>query len=51
MQIDRIDTLRVDDVVLALMFLTLHYPDHMSGTERAWKTFDWNTLNRCMTQA
>ena len=31
---------RVDEVVLALMFLTIH--DH----GRAWKGFDWGSLNR-----
>lgn len=30
----------IDDVVLALLYLTLH--DH----NRAWKSFDWDVLNR-----
>lgn len=30
----------IDDAVLALLYLTLH--DH----NRAWKTFDWDALNR-----
>ncbi|AOJ98673.1 hypothetical protein WK23_08505 [Burkholderia vietnamiensis] len=35
-----IDTAAIDDVVLALLYLTLH--DH----NRAWKSFDWDALNR-----
>jgi hypothetical protein len=35
-----IDTDKVDEAVLALLYLTLH-----DGT-RAWKGFDWDTLNR-----
>ena len=35
-----IDTAAVDDAVLALLYLTLH--DH----NRAWKSFDWDVLNR-----
>ena len=35
-----IDTEKVDEAVLALLYLTLH-----EGA-RAWKGFDWNTLNR-----
>ena len=31
---------RIDEVVLALLYLTLHDAD------RAWKGFDWDTLNR-----
>lgn len=31
---------KVDEVVLALMFLTLH------GDGRAWKGFDWDALSR-----
>ena len=34
---------KVDEAVMALMFLTLH--DGLGGT-RAWKGFDWNTLDR-----
>lgn len=30
----------IDDAVLALLYLTLH--DH----NRAWKSFDWDALNR-----
>lgn len=35
-----IDTAAIDDAVLALLYLTLH--DH----NRAWKSFDWDALNR-----
>src|SRR5215213_3707836 len=35
-----LDTDKIDDAVLALLFLTLH--DHW----RAWKGFDWDTLDR-----
>jgi uncharacterized protein DUF6429 len=34
------DTDRIDDVVLALLQLTLH------DGYRAWKGFDWETMNR-----
>ena len=35
-----IDIAKIDEAVLALLYLTLH-----DGT-RAWKGFDWDTLNR-----
>ncbi len=35
-----LDTDKIDDAVLALLFLTLH--DHW----RAWKGFDWDALDR-----
>ena len=35
-----IDTKKIDETVLALLYLTLH-----DGT-RAWKGFDWDTMNR-----
>ncbi|EDT42664.1 DUF6429 family protein [Burkholderia ambifaria] len=35
-----IDLSAVDDAVLALLYLTLH------DGNRAWKGFDWDTLNR-----
>ena len=34
------DTKKIDEAVLALLYLTLH------GGARAWKTFDWNVMNR-----
>jgi hypothetical protein len=35
-----LDTDKIDDAVLALLYLTLH--DH----DRAWKGFDWDALGR-----
>ena len=35
-----INTAAIDDAVLGLLYLTLH--DH----NRAWKSFDWDVLNR-----
>ena len=35
-----IDTDKVDEAVLALLYLTLH------DGARVWKGFDWETLNR-----
>jgi hypothetical protein len=35
-----IDTDKIDDVVLGLLWLTLHQQ------RRAWKGFDWETLDR-----
>ncbi len=35
-----IDTEKIDDVVLALLWLTLH------DERRAWKGFDWDTMGR-----
>jgi len=35
-----IDTDKIDDAVLALLWLTLH------DGYRAWKGFDWNALDR-----
>ena len=33
---------KVDEAVLALLYLTLHQP----GIDRAWKGFNWDTLDR-----
>lgn len=35
-----IDKQKIDDAVLALLYLTLHDED------RAWKSFDWDSMNR-----
>jgi len=35
-----IDEQKIDEVVLALLSLTLH------EERRAWKSFDWNSMNR-----
>lgn len=39
-----INTDAIDDAVLALLYLTVH--DH----NRAWKSFDWDALNRLHEQ-
>ena len=36
----KIDTAAIDEAVLALFYLTLH------NHNRAWKSFDWDTLQR-----
>lgn len=36
----QIDIGKIDEAVLALLYLTLH-----DGV-RAWKSFDWDTMNR-----
>ena len=41
-----IDTDRIDEAVLALMYLTLHDIDELDGFARAWKGFEWETLAR-----
>lgn len=41
-----IDTDRIDDAVLALLFLGLCERDRFTGAARAWKTFDWATMDR-----
>jgi hypothetical protein len=35
-----IDQQKIDEAVLALLYLTLH------DECRAWKSFDWNAMNR-----
>jgi hypothetical protein len=37
------DKEKIDEMVLALMWLVLHGDRHEM---RAWKSFDWNTLDR-----
>lgn len=34
------DTEKIDEAVLALLYMTLH------DENRAWKSFDWDALNR-----
>ena len=41
-----IDTDRIDEAILALMYLTLHDADRDFGTARAWKSFDWEAMGR-----
>lgn len=37
---------RIDDAVLALLFLGRHEVSRMTGEVRTWKTFDWDSMNR-----
>jgi hypothetical protein len=39
-----LDIEKIDEAVLALLFLTLHDVDEFGG--RAWKGHDWSALNR-----
>jgi hypothetical protein len=41
-----IDLDRIDDAVLALLYLTLHDRNKFTGLARAWKSFDWDAMNR-----
>jgi Domain of unknown function (DUF6429) len=41
-----IDTDRVDDYVLALLYLGLHDMDRSGEHARAWKGFDWDAMDR-----
>ena len=41
------DTTKLEEVVLALLYFNAH-TDH--GVTRAWKGFDWNTLDRLHAQ-
>lgn len=41
-----IDIDRIDDTVLALLFLGLCERDQFTGAARAWKTFDWAAMDR-----
>ena len=40
-----IDEDKIDEAVIALLYLTLH------DANRAWKSFDWDTLNRLYEKA
>ena len=41
-----LDTDRIDDAVLALLLLGLCQRDLFSGAARAWKSFDWDAMER-----
>ena len=41
------DTTKVDEVVLALLHLNAHTD---GGFTRAWKSFDWDAMDRLHTQ-
>ena len=38
------DTDKVDELTLALLYLTIHEESEFGA--RAWKSFDWDTMNR-----
>ena len=38
------DTKKIDELTMALLYLTLH--ERTAFGARAWKEFDWDTLNR-----
>ena len=40
-----LDLDRIDEAVLALLYLTMHDSDRFSGTARAWNSFDWAVMN------
>ena len=42
-----IDTVKIDEAALALLYLTMH---NDSGGIRAWKNIDWNVMNRLYEQ-
>ncbi|WP_294203146.1 DUF6429 family protein [uncultured Sphingomonas sp.] len=46
MSIPPVDTDRIDEAVLALLYLTLHRDGAGDPTWRAWKTYDWSALDR-----
>lgn len=46
MEDTRIDNDLIDEAVLALLFLTLNSDDGPPPTSRAWKSFDWNAMDR-----
>ena len=41
-----IDTDRVDEAVLALLFLGICERDRVTGLARTWKSFDWAAIER-----
>lgn len=41
-----VDIDRIDDAVLALLFLGICHRDRDTGAVRAWKSFDWDAMNR-----
>jgi hypothetical protein len=40
------DTDRIDEAVLALLFLGIFERDRFTGLARAWKGFDWAAMER-----
>ena len=50
MEKQQIDEDLVDEAVLGLMFLTLHDDGSRLGLSRAWKSFDWEAMDRLHTK-
>jgi hypothetical protein len=48
---DEPDIDRVDEAILALMYLGLHAADRFSGLSRSWKTLDTGALKRLHAKA
>lgn len=46
----QIDVDRIDEAVLALMYLSLHSDGPATSMWRAWKSFDWDSLGRLHEQ-
>jgi hypothetical protein len=46
MEKPKIDNELIDEAVLALLFLTLNYDKGPPPISRAWKSFDWDAMNR-----
>jgi hypothetical protein len=46
-----VDTDRIDEAILALMYLGLHSADRFSGLARSWKSLDWDALKRLHAKA
>ena len=42
----QIDNDLIDEAVLALLFLTLNHDEGPPPTSRAWKSFDWEAMDR-----
>jgi len=45
-----IDVDRIDEAVLALLFLGICERDRISGLARTWKSFDWAAMQRLHEQ-
>ena len=46
MEYPPIDNDLIDEAVLALLFLTLNHDEGQPPTSRAWKSFDWDAMDR-----
>jgi hypothetical protein len=50
MEKHQIEEASIDEAVLGLMFLSLHDDRSLPGLSRAWKSFDWNSLDRLQSK-